>query len=142
MLQLSQSQGLWRRDHRFLGDRRHSLDLIDINFPAGATTATYADNGAHTGGVLTVTDGTHTANFTLSGDYSAAAFTTDGKGRNDRHRHAGAEPGSPRPSTPWSTPYRRWRPGGGSSSVAAPVEPALSASRLLAAPHSSGRGFG
>ena len=36
------------------------LELDDIAF-VGASQATYVDNGSHTGGVLTVTDGTHTA---------------------------------------------------------------------------------
>jgi len=53
-----------------------SLDLRDIGFTSGTTKATYVDNGSHTGGVLTVTDGTHTAKIKLVGDYSASTFTT------------------------------------------------------------------
>jgi hypothetical protein len=53
-----------------------SLDLRDIGFTSGTTKATYVDNGSHTGGVLTVIDGTHTAKIKLVGNYSASTFTT------------------------------------------------------------------
>jgi hypothetical protein len=62
---------------------KSSLDLLDIKFISAAkTTATFVDNGSKTGGVLTVTDGTHTAHITLVGDYAGRTFTagSDGSG--------------------------------------------------------------
>jgi len=53
-----------------------SLDLRDIGFTSGTTKVTYADNGSHTGGVLTVTDGTHTAHIKLVGNFSGSTFNT------------------------------------------------------------------
>ena len=49
------------------------LDLNDIAF-VGSGEATYVDNGKHTGGVLTVSDGVHTAHINLVGDYHASTF--------------------------------------------------------------------
>jgi hypothetical protein len=56
-----------------------ALDLRDIGF-VGANEATFL--GDANGGVLTVTDGTHTANITLKGDYRSSTFTAadDGHG--------------------------------------------------------------
>ncbi len=48
------------------------LDLRDIAF-VGAGEATFS--GTTAGGVLTVTDGTHTARITLAGDYLGATWT-------------------------------------------------------------------
>ncbi len=55
------------------------LDLADIAF-SKSTTATYA--GTKTGGVLTVTDGTHTAHIDLIGNYLSSTFVAaiDGHG--------------------------------------------------------------
>jgi hypothetical protein len=57
-----------------------SLDLTDITFTSGTTKATYS--GTATSGVLTVTDGTHTAKIDLTGDYLTSTFTvaSDGHG--------------------------------------------------------------
>lgn len=57
-----------------------SLDLQDIGYTPGVTTATFS--GTSTGGVLTVTNGSQTANISLAGDYLASTFTvlTDGHG--------------------------------------------------------------
>jgi hypothetical protein len=59
-----------------------SLDLGDIGFVSGQTTATYVDNGHATGGVLTVTNGTVTAHINLVGNYTASSFNavSDGSG--------------------------------------------------------------
>ena len=46
------------------------LDLADITFAVG-TSASYIENQDGSGGTLTVTDGVHTANIALIGDYSA-----------------------------------------------------------------------
>jgi hypothetical protein len=51
-----------------------SLDLQDISFTSGVTTATFS--GTSTAGVLTVTNGTQTATINLTGDYLASTFTT------------------------------------------------------------------
>ena len=56
-----------------------SLDLRDIGFTAGTTTATF--NGTATSGVLTVTDGTHTSKITLIGNYVGRTFTTSSDGQ-------------------------------------------------------------
>ncbi len=55
------------------------LDLGDIAF-VGANEATFV--GTASGGVLTVTDGTHTTNLNLVGDYMGVSFTSasDGHG--------------------------------------------------------------
>ncbi len=61
---------------------KSSLDLRDIGF-VGASEATFKGN--KTSGVLTVTDGTHTAKITLEGDYLSATFlaSSDGEGGTD-----------------------------------------------------------
>jgi len=50
------------------------LDLSDISFVSGTTKGTYSGNTA--GGTLKVTDGTHTANISLLGDYTSSTFVT------------------------------------------------------------------
>ncbi len=50
------------------------IDLLDMAFGAG-TAASYVENQAGTGGTLSVTDGAHTANIALLGQYSADNFT-------------------------------------------------------------------
>jgi hypothetical protein len=59
-----------------------TLDLSDIGF-GGSTKATFA--GTTTSGVLTVTDGTHTAKITLLGNYTNSTFNvaSDGHGGTD-----------------------------------------------------------
>jgi hypothetical protein len=56
------------------------LDLADIAFISGTTKATYS--GTTSGGVLTVTDGTHTSQIHLAGDFTTSTFTlaSDGHG--------------------------------------------------------------
>jgi autotransporter passenger strand-loop-strand repeat protein len=58
-----------------------SLDLADINFINGTTTATLM-NATSAGGTLQVTDGTHSANIALLGNYLASTFvpSSDGHG--------------------------------------------------------------
>ena len=55
------------------------LDLAEIGFSAASVT--YAENQQGTGGTLTVSDGTHTANITLLGQYSADGFQAN----DDQH---------------------------------------------------------
>ena len=59
----------------------NDLDLADIAFGAG-TKLSYTPNAGNTGGTLNVTDGSHTANILLLGNYTASSFTTasDGHG--------------------------------------------------------------
>jgi hypothetical protein len=58
-----------------------AIDLKDINF-GNLTTETYTENTAGTGGTLTVSDGTHTANIDFVGNYQLAnfKFSSDGSG--------------------------------------------------------------
>jgi outer membrane lipase/esterase len=55
-----------------------ALDLADIQYIFGQTKATYTPNSGSptTGGTLNVTDGTHTANIALLGNYLASKFNT------------------------------------------------------------------
>jgi hypothetical protein len=52
------------------------LDLLGVAYGAG-TTASYAANQDGTGGTLSVTDGAHTANIALLGQYDPASFQTE-----------------------------------------------------------------
>ncbi|WP_312014975.1 VCBS domain-containing protein [Bradyrhizobium sp. AUGA SZCCT0160] len=54
-------------------DEDDQIDLLDITFGEG-TSVSYAENSEETGGTLTVSDGVHTANISLFGDYSADGF--------------------------------------------------------------------
>jgi hypothetical protein len=69
------------------------LDLLDIGFTAGATTASYA--GTTAGGTLTVTDGTHTAHIQLTGDYTRSKFVTASDGHGGTLVHDPATSPSP-----------------------------------------------
>ena len=68
-LLLANSQGYAGTVSGFSLSGGTSLDLQDIGF-VNANEATFVENGSGTGGVLTVTDGTHTANIQLAGDYA------------------------------------------------------------------------
>jgi hypothetical protein len=78
-LVLAQSQAYTRSIAGFSVTGGTSLDLRDIAFtnPGEATF-----KGTTKGGMLTVSDGTHTANIKLVGDYTASTFTasSDGNG--------------------------------------------------------------
>jgi hypothetical protein len=56
-----------------------TLDLADINF---ATIQNPSFSGTSTGGTLTVTDGSHSANIALTGNYLSSTWTlsSDGHG--------------------------------------------------------------
>jgi autotransporter passenger strand-loop-strand repeat protein len=58
------------------------LDLRDIQYISGTTSATFTEAGSNTSGTLTVTDGTHTAQLTLLGTYATSNFAvgSDGHG--------------------------------------------------------------
>jgi hypothetical protein len=78
-LQLDQSQSFAGTVAGFGG--QDQIDLSDIAFGA-TTTLGYAANFSNTGGALTVSDGTHTANLALLGQYAAGNFAmaSDGHG--------------------------------------------------------------
>jgi T1SS-143 domain-containing protein len=54
-------------------DGNDALRFGDIS--SATASFSYAENTAKTGGVLTITDGTHTASIGLTGDYSASDFS-------------------------------------------------------------------
>jgi hypothetical protein len=58
----------------------NKLDLIDIAFAAGAT-VNYVENQQGTGGTLTVSDGTHSANVAILGQYAPDGFQVE----DDQH---------------------------------------------------------
>jgi hypothetical protein len=49
------------------------LDLLDISFAKGAT-LNYTTSADGSGGTLSVTDGAHTTNIALQGDFNPAGF--------------------------------------------------------------------
>ncbi|MGM4927015.1 T1SS-143 repeat domain-containing protein [Tardiphaga sp. 619_E2_N8_5] len=53
-------------------DGNDTIDLTDIL--GSSASASYTENAQGTGGVLTVTDGSHTANIAFSGQYTSADF--------------------------------------------------------------------
>jgi hypothetical protein len=57
------------------------VDLKSIAFGAG-TTLSFAENQAGTGGTLTVSDGVHSANIVLLGQYDPTGFTEKGDTTN------------------------------------------------------------
>lgn len=77
-LELGRSQGYAGSISGFSKTGGTVLDLRDIGF-TGAGEASFS--GDATSGVLTVTDGTHTAHLTLIGDYRGEAFGASGDGR-------------------------------------------------------------
>jgi hypothetical protein len=76
---LGQSQTFTRTVFGFSTSGASSLDLLDIGF-VGSGEAVFS--GTTRGGVLTVSDGTHTAHIHLHGDYEGTTFTarSDGQG--------------------------------------------------------------
>ena len=78
-LELAQSQTYTANVTGFSKTGATSLDLVDIGF-VSSTEATFS--GTKTGGVLTVTDGTHTAHISLKGNYLTSTFiaSSDGHG--------------------------------------------------------------
>jgi hypothetical protein len=80
VLELEESQAYTGTVSGFSTTGANALDLGDISYKAGETTANYS--GTASVGVLTVTDGTHTAKIKLRGDYlgSTFALSSDGHG--------------------------------------------------------------
>jgi hypothetical protein len=79
VLRLDQSTQFAGTISGFSGTNR--LDLSDITSGTNATIG-YAPNNSNTGGTLSVSDGTHTANIALLGQYMAGSLTaaSDGQG--------------------------------------------------------------
>jgi hypothetical protein len=75
-LELNQSQSYTGQISGFSKTGANRLDLTDIGFVTGATTATFVEDSGGTSGVLTVTNGSATANITLVGNYSSQTLTT------------------------------------------------------------------
>jgi hypothetical protein len=72
------------------------IDLSQIAFGAN-TTLGYAENASHTGGTLTVTDGTHTA--AVLGNYMASTLVTGADGHGGTLVTESPLPGQPPPLT-------------------------------------------
>jgi hypothetical protein len=79
-LELAVSRGYAATISGFSTSGGTKLDLLDIAYARNNTTASFAGNAA--GGVLTVTDGSHTAQIRLKGDYLGDTFaaTSDSQG--------------------------------------------------------------
>jgi hypothetical protein len=79
VLELARSQSYTGHVSGFSKTGASAFDLLDIAFGAG-TKASFS--GTTASGVLTVTDGTHTAKITLIGNYTASTFnvSSDGHG--------------------------------------------------------------
>ncbi|HUO11923.1 MAG TPA: hypothetical protein VMU37_04120, partial [Caulobacteraceae bacterium] len=78
-LRLDQSQSYTGSVTGFSKTGTNALDLSDISF-VGAAEATFVENAGGTSGVLTVTDGSNTAQITLLGNYSTSKFVTSSDG--------------------------------------------------------------
>jgi hypothetical protein len=77
---------------------RDGIDLPGIGF--GATTMlAFSENNSHTGGALTVTDGTHTATIALLGNYMASTLVTGADGHGGTLVTEAPLPGQPPPLT-------------------------------------------
>ncbi len=76
-LVLGRSQVFAATIRRFSGTGATSLDLVDIGF-TDPSEAVFS--GTPSGGVLTVSDGEHTASIHLQGDYQATNFTASSDG--------------------------------------------------------------
>jgi hypothetical protein len=76
-LTLAHSQAYTAKISGFSLTAATSLDLRDIAF-VNANEATFSGNAS--GGVLTVSDGTHTAKINLTGNYTASTFTASSDG--------------------------------------------------------------
>ena len=90
-LELAQSQTYTAAVYGFSTAGGTSLDLRDIGF-VGVGEASFS--GTASKGVLTVTDGTHTAHITLVGNYLSAAFTAANDGHGGTVITASAAPHS------------------------------------------------
>ncbi len=97
VLRLAQSQGYTGAISGFSQTGGTTLDLRDIGFTS-ADEATFS--GDATSGVLTVTDGTHTATITLIGDYTGSTFVASDDG------HGGVNIGDTAMAAAQTSPHR------------------------------------
>ena len=118
-LSLAQSQGYAATITGFSTTGATSLDLRDIGF-VSANEASFAS------GVLTVTDGSHTAHIHLAGNYAATSFVTasDGHGGTVVTAKAGA-----------FADLMAGMGGSASASGLATAAPSAAATLMLAPPH-------
>jgi len=77
-LELANSQTYTGKISGFAASGKTALDLVDIAFTAGVTKASFTGTAAS--GVLTVTDGTHTATMSLIGNFAGSTFKVTGDG--------------------------------------------------------------
>ncbi|MGI8839603.1 MAG: hypothetical protein ACR2F8_02270 [Caulobacteraceae bacterium] len=94
-LELGQSQGYTGTITGFSTAGDSILDLADIGF-VSSTEATFS--GTNKAGVLTVTDGTHTAHINLKGNYLSSTFVADSDGHGGVLVHDSAAPHAAVPS--------------------------------------------
>jgi hypothetical protein len=71
----------------------NALDLLDIPFVSGTTTATYS--GTTTSGVLTVKDGANVATIHLTGNYTTSTFTVSSSSAGGTKVVDPAQPSAP-----------------------------------------------
>jgi hypothetical protein len=81
----------------------NALDLLDIGYLKGTTTASFS--GTTASGILTVTDGTNTARIKLIGDYVGASFTLSDDGGG------GTRVVDPPPASAFSQAMASFQPG-------------------------------
>ena len=55
---------------------QNAIDVLPVDFTSSGFALGYAENARGTGGILTISDGTHTASIALLGSYAAASFVT------------------------------------------------------------------
>ena len=72
------------------------IDLSSIGFGAH-TTLGYSENKSHTGGTLTIADGTHAAAIALLGNYMASTLVTASDGHGGTFVTEFPQPGQPPP---------------------------------------------
>jgi hypothetical protein len=99
VLELAHSQSYTGHVAGLASGGTNSLDLLDIGFTVGTTTATFS--GTTSSGTLTVTGGGHTAKIFLVGDYLGHIFTASSDGHGGTRvvdpiaTGAGAAPAAP-----------------------------------------------
>jgi hypothetical protein len=126
VLELGRSQAYHGIITGFSHTGGNSIDLRDIAF-GGSTTASFS--GTTVAGVLTVSDGTHTANIKLAGNFLKSSFTLSGDGQG------GTTVVDPT-SAPLIHAMAAFAPAAGSTGSASYAAPSLHAA-LLATPHTA-----
>jgi hypothetical protein len=109
-----------------------ALDLLDI--ASASASASYS--GTTASGVLTVTDGTHTARIHLIGDYTASTFTpsSDGHGGTSVVDPTAAAAGRTPPMAPLVAAMAAFAPRGAAHALFAPAPAPRQAYAALARP--------